>query len=152
MKRLILIAVLFACEGPEGPMGLIGPGGDTDTLYVYTSDTTYVIDTVFVLHVDGREIVWLYPDSASAVPGSYYPCNPGEATLYFDINWEEFMARRPTTIWVLPKKDLFQFYSQWQSWGSLTPSSHGNIFYGKLGLRNDYDTEWLYAYFYWDTE
>lgn len=27
MKRLLIIALFFACEGPEGPMGLQGPTG-----------------------------------------------------------------------------------------------------------------------------
>lgn len=168
----MFIGILFicACEGPEGPVGPEGVVGlsDTtyistyDTTYIFTSDTTYVIDTVFVLHVDGREIIWLYPDSASAVPGSYYPLNPGGEYHYFDISYSDFLARRASTIWVMPQETVAGWDSsyQWQTidyrgrqnWMPVTPSNESHQYYGKLGLYNGYEIGWQYAYFYWDAE
>lgn len=147
MKHLWLIALLWiACEGPVGPQG---QAGLSDTTYILISDTTYIIDTVFVLHVDGREIVWLYPDSILGTVNSYH---------YFNISWDEFITRRATTIWVLPTEPESGWWGRYweepdarrQNWITDTPTNESHPFYGMLGLYNGYEIEWQYAYFYWD--
>ena len=151
--KIFLLALMFgACEWPVGPVGPVGPKGlpgQTDTVYIYSADTLYVVDTVYVLHVDGREIVWLYPDRVLATEGAYH---------YFDISWEEFVARRATTIWVLPTEPESGWWGRYweepnarrQNWIPDTPANESHPYYGKLGLYNGAEIDWRYAYFYWD--